>query len=125
MTDLFFAVLPDEIAARFSYLISLKPARWSKIDPWVAWNYLRSDSRVIVEWTSSCSDLLATREFSGHADAPVTVLRCGHDKPSLSRICLHEALVGNAAILEGFIAVVPGKLGLAINHDDGLCILHK
>jgi len=123
MSALFATFLPAELAERFSYLLSLKPARWHKIEPWEVWNHLRSP--LVSEWTESCAQLLASDAFRAHADAPATVLRCGHDRPDLAKQPLREALVGQAAVLEGFVCVVPGELGLAINHDGELCVLRK
>ena len=123
MNVLFTAFLPSELAERFSYLLSLKPARWGKIEPWEVWKHLRPPS--VTELSESCSGLLASDAFNGHADAPATVLRCGHDRPALNKMVLRDALIGPATVFEGFISVVPGRLGLAINHDGGLCILRK
>ncbi len=38
---------------------------------------------------------------------------------------MREALTGKAALLEGFISVVPAKLGVAKNHDGMLCLLSQ
>jgi hypothetical protein len=125
MATLFATFLPTEVAERFSYLLSLKPSRWGKIDPWEVWKHLRPGSPSVTESTESCAALLESSAFRAHAAAPATVLRCGHDRPFLGKLGLREALTGEDAVFEGFISVVPGKLGLAVNHDGGLCILRK
>jgi hypothetical protein len=121
MDALFAKFLPVEIASRFSGLLAMKPDRWSKIDPWKVWDVL--DTRRVVEWRKTSADLLASPFFTKHADALVTVLRCGHEQPGIDRIRLREALQGPSAVFEGFISVLPGKLGLAINHDAMVCTL--
>ena len=120
---LFGAFLPEDLASRFSELLSRDPKRWSKIDPWRVWEHI--DSEVISEWKQSAQALLATPAFSHHASAEVTVLRCGHERPKVERLPLVQALVGDSSVFEGFISVVPGKLAVAINHDGMLCVLHR
>ena len=122
MDALFAKFLPVEIASRFSGLLAMKPSHWSKIDPWKVWDVL--DGRRVVESQKPCAELLASPLLAKHFDELVTVLRCGHDQPALNRIPLHEALQGPSRVFEGFISVLPGKVGLAINHDGMICVLH-
>jgi len=124
MDALFTRFLPTDLASRFHNLLELKPDRWSKIDPGKVWGLL--DDQRIVECQETVVKLLATPLFAKHADSLVTVLRCGHETPNLERIRLRDALLGPSQVLEAFISIVPGQLGLAINHDGMLCILrHK
>lgn len=123
MTELFLTFLPGQVGSRFSRLIALEQERWRAIDPWRTWTYV--DSHSVLEWKGSIDDLLTSSPAANHASAKVTVLRCGHDAPSLQRLTLRDALIGEAAVFEGFISIVPGKLGIAINHDGMLCILAK
>ena len=123
MVALFSAFLPAELASRFSELLQLKPSHWQKIDPWRVWQYTGSGS--VVEWHGNVQTLLSSPPFLGHAVTQVTVLRCGHERPSIQRLPLQEALVGESAVFEGFISVVTGRLGLAINHDGMLCVLSR
>ncbi len=118
---LFSATLPAEIASRFSELLRLKPIRWSKIDPWRAWE--NSGCSTVTEWRGTAQELLTKSEFVTHAQSEVVVLRCGHEQPSIQMQKLQDALMGTSAVFEGFISVVPGRLGLAINHDGGWCVL--
>ena len=99
----------------------MKPAHWSKIDPYKVWDVLAP--RRVVEWRKTCADLLASPLFAKHADESVTVLRCGHAQPGIDRLRLRDALQSPSRIFEGFISVSPGKLGLAINHDGMICTL--
>jgi hypothetical protein len=121
LRELFAATLPSELAARFSELLGFNPSRWSKIDPWRTWQYL--DHQGVSEWTGRAQDLLTATKFSAHAQSEVTVLRCGHDQPSIQRQELRAALIGDSAVFEGFISVVTGRLGIAVNHDGGWCVL--
>jgi len=121
MDALFTKFLPAEIASRFSGLLAMKPNRWSKIDPWKVWDVLE-DPRV-VEWQRTWAELLASPMLAKHADVWVTVLRCGHEQSAMERLPLRDALHGPSRVFEGFVSVLPGKLGLAINHDGMICIL--
>jgi len=123
MAELFGVFLPSEVASRFSKILTLDPRRWKKIDPWRAWRLV--DSRSAVYWKGSVEELLASSPISNYASAQVTVLRCGHDAPSLERLPLQQALVGDSAVFEGFVSIVPGRVGVAINHDGELCVLSK
>ena len=118
---LFAATLPADLASRFSELLGFKPSRWNKIDPWRVWHHL--DLPTVAEWKGSAHELLSLAKFAANARSEVTVLRCGHEQPSLQRQRLQESLVGESAVFEGFISVVQGRLGLAINHDGGWCVL--
>ena len=118
---LFSATLPADLAGRFSELLGFKPSRWRKLDPWQVWHHL--DHPTVSEWKGSAQELLAAVKFAAHAESEVTVLRCGHERPGLSRQRLQDALLGESAVFEGFVSVVPGRLGLAINHDGGWCVL--
>jgi hypothetical protein len=121
MSALFAICLPVDVASRFSTLLSAKPSHWSKIDPWRVWQEVDSES--VTEWRGDIQSLLASPPLSKYSSAQVTLLRCGHDKPLLQRLSLSEALLGASAVFEGFVSVVPGKLGLAINHDRMVCVL--
>ena len=121
MDALFAKFLPVEIATRFSNILAMQPDRWSKIDPWKVWDVL--DARRVVEWRKTCADLLVSPLFAKHANELATVLRCGHEQPGIEKIRLRDALEGSSAVFEGFISVLPAKLGLAINHDGMVCTL--
>jgi len=121
LCSLFAATLPAEPAERFSELLGFKPSRWSKIDPWRVWHHLEHPE--VSEWKGSAQELLTAIQFAAHAQSEVTVLRCGHDQPALQKQRLRDALLGGSAVFEGFVSVVPGRLGLAINHDGGMCVL--
>jgi len=123
ISALFKAFLPNDLASRFCDLLSMSPTRWKKIDPWRVWDHVGSNS--ISEWRENVQGLLSSEKFSGRAEGQVAVLRCGHDHPSIERKSLQSALVGESAVLEGFISVLPGKLGIAINHDGEICVLSK
>lgn len=121
---LFFqAMLPAELAERFSELLTYHPRRWSKIDPWKVWEHLQPPR--IAEPNGKVETLLSVEPLADHAQRQVAVLRCGHESPKIESLSLTEALRGQSAVFEGFISVVPGKLGLAINHDGGLCLLRR
>lgn len=85
------------------------------------WKEVGSES--VTEWREGIQSLLASPPLSEYSTAQVTLLRCGHDKPLLQRLSMDEALLGSSAVFEGFVSVVPGKLGLAINHDGMVCLL--
>jgi hypothetical protein len=123
LSELFAVFLPQDMASRFSKLLALEPDRWEKIDPWRVWQHI--DSRSITEWQGSIQDLLTSSAVSGYSASLVTALRCGHDTPSIQRLTLTDALVGSSSVFEGFISIVPGKVGLAINHDGMICALSQ
>lgn len=118
---LFEAFLPADLASRYTELLRLKPARWKKIDPWRVWDHVNANS--VVPWPETTPSLLRSTRFALHADQEAVVLRCGHDHPAIERRSLGSALVGEAAVLEGFVSVRPGKLGLVVNHDGEICLL--
>ena len=120
---LFQAMLPGELAERFCELLAYHPRRWSKIDPWKVWEHIQASR--IIEINEKVEALLSVEPLAVHAQRQVAVLRCGHESPRLERLSLKEALRGQSTVFEGFISVVPGKLGLAINHDGGLCLLRR
>ena len=113
VSALFRAFLPNDLASRFSELLSMKSSRWKQIDPWRVWEHIDVQS------------LLSSPRFSKHAESQVAVLRCGHEHPSIERRSLQSALVGESALFEGFISVLPGELGVAINHDGEICVLSR
>lgn len=123
MSALFAAFLPPELASRFSGLLALKPSHWAKIDPWKVWQCM--DTTRTSEWHGSVQELMCSPKLAGRSADKVVVLRCGHDRVSLKTMPLHEALIGDAAVFEGFVSVVPGRLGIAINHDGMLCVLSR
>lgn len=123
LSALFKKFLPAEMASRFSELLAMKPERWKKIYPWRVWELVEAGS--ILEWKDSVQSLLASPRFAIHSESPALVLRCGHDRPSLERTSLSKALIGESAVLEGFISVLSGELGIVINHDGEICVLSK
>ncbi len=123
MSALFAVFLPPNLASRFSGLLSLKPSCRQKIDPWRVWKF--AGHGPVSEWRGSVQELLSSSLFSGHAATQVAVLRCGHDHSALRRMALRDALTGEAVVFEGFVSVVPGGLGIALNHDGMLCVLSR
>lgn len=122
---LFQAFYPPELASRWEALLSSKPQRWSKIDPWKTWELLPCTSGHLAEFTQNLNSLLHSPSFLKHAEAPVVALRCGHASPAIETLLLNAALLGERSVFEGFISIIPGKLGLAINHDGSVCVLEK
>jgi hypothetical protein len=123
MDALFSTFLPTELASRFSRLLAMKPAHWLKIDPGKVWGLV--DARRITDWSAPVGEILESPLFAKHANELVAVLRCGHDDAELHRIRLQDALLGPSAVFEGFVSIVPGRLGIAINHDGMLCTLKR
>jgi hypothetical protein len=121
LADLFRTFLSGPVADRCCTLLEMKPARWGGIDPWRAWDQLGTGR--VHEWKRSVKTLLTSPTFEPFVTREVTVLRCGHADPSLERIALRDALIGASSVFEGFVVVVPGELGLALNHDGDLCVL--
>lgn len=120
---MFRAFAPEHLE-RWSYLLTLKPARWSKITPMLAWPVAnQSDSSP----DSSISDLLRSPLLLPHATTPSVVLRCGHSgSPGIQTLPLSEIFPNGAwdfnIVFEGFVSVVPGKLALGLNHEGGACV---
>jgi len=121
LSALFSEFLPYELATRYCTALELKPHRWHQIDPWMTWHFVGPSG--ISEWHDGGEALLCTEPFCRLASSPVAVLRCGHDRAALERVALRDALVGDRAVCEGFVSVTPGQLGLAINHDGGICVM--
>lgn len=121
---LFAAMLPPAMAARFTGLLKMDPKRWGKIDPWRVWEQPPYGESHVSELRDRAS--LSSPVLRPFLDQPAVVLRCGHSSPpSLGREPLRGVLDNSSHVLEGFISVVRGKLGLAMNHDGGVCILQK
>jgi hypothetical protein len=120
---LFQATLPTQLADRFCGLLQLKSDRWRNIDPTKILDY--ENSREILEWKQSVSELLTSRMFGAFSGRTVLVLHCGHATPKVDSCLLSEALSGPRSVLEGFISVLPGELGLAVDHEGTLCVLRK
>ena len=119
---LFSAMLPIDLAARFDALLALSPELWSKIDPWRVWDKPPFGQSHVTELEDPESSPLLHARF----DSQVRVLRCGHSKsPGISEEPLRGILDGSSHVLDGFVSIDPGKFGLAINHDGGLCILRR
>ena len=119
---LFAAFLPRETADRFASLLDLEPRRWSKIDPWAVWGVKSSR---IVAWPRGLmfAQVHQWPAMAAMSNRSVAVLRCGHSSPSLSREPLADIFSGQSDILDGFVSVERGKLGLALNHSGGIRIL--
>ncbi len=126
MEAFFDAMLPPAIASRFSGLLAMKPEKWSKIDPWKVWEKPPFGEPHVSEWRAGRDDLLASPALRQHVNGSAVVLRCGHSSPpSIQRESLRAVLDESSHILDGFVSIAAGKLGLAINHDGGLCVLSK
>jgi hypothetical protein len=121
---LFSAMLPRPLAERFSSLLALNPERWGKIDPWRVWDKPPFGQPHITELKSETPQTFAP--FRNHLGAMVRVLRCGNSSnPSITEEPLRGVLDGSSHVLDGFVSVEPGRLGIAINHDGGMCALHR
>jgi hypothetical protein len=120
---LFTRFLPAEMASRFSGILSMKPERWRKIDPFRVWEEPPLGCGCVTEWDKPLTAMLQSPLFRPHLDRDVAVLRCGHNKPSLNRERLREVVTGESWVLEGFVSIVPGVFGLALNHDGEVCVL--
>jgi hypothetical protein len=122
---LFTQFLPSHMASRFSGLLSMKPERWSKIDPFRVWAVPPLENGCVTEWDRPLEAMLESPVFKPHLDKDVVVLRCGHAKPSLQRERLRKIVTGECWVFEGFVSVVPDALGLAMNHDGEICVLKR
>jgi hypothetical protein len=121
---LFSAMLPPPFAERFSTLLALKPNRWSKIDPWRVWDKPPFGQPHIIALKSETPQAFAPLKI--HLGSKVRVLRCGNStNPSITEEPLRGVLDGSSHVLDGFVSVDPGRLGIAINHDGGMCALHR
>jgi hypothetical protein len=121
---LFSAMLPPTMAERFSTLLALKPERWGKIDPWRVWDKPPFGQAHVTELRPEAPE--AFPPLTSHLDTMVRVLRCGSSSnPSIVDEPLRGVLDGSSHVLDGFVSVVPGRLGLAINHDGGICALRR
>jgi hypothetical protein len=108
---------------RWSYLLTRKPERWSKITPMLVWggpdpfkSYPNMPFR----------ELLASDPIGQFRMSPCVFLRCGHStSPGVQTLTLQEAFPAGhwnyAVIHEGFVSIVPGKLALGFNHEGGVC----
>ena len=123
MTELFSAMLSEAMASRFSRLLAMKPERWARIDPWKVWRDPPFSEPHVAEVTYR--EALMMPLLRPHLDRRVCVLRCGHSAPSLGREPLRGVLDNSSYVLDGFVSIVRGKLGIAINHDGRVCTLHK
>jgi hypothetical protein len=101
----------------------MKPDRWNKIDPYRGWEEPPFGCEYVSEWDKPLKAMLESPLFVPHLDKDVAVLRCGHNQPGLSREPLRKVVTGEAWVLEGFVSIVPGVLGLAMNHDGEICVL--
>jgi hypothetical protein len=119
---LFTTFLPNR-AARFSELLDLDPRRWSKIDPWAAWDV--EECGRVVAWPRGLKFAEAHQwpAMACVAKTHVVVLRCGHSEPSLTREPLHGLFRGERFVLDGFVSITPGSLGLALNHSGDVKVL--
>jgi hypothetical protein len=121
---LFSAMLPPTIAERFSSLLALKPERWAKIDPWRVWDEPTFGQPHVTELRRESPE--AFPPLASHLGSMVRVLRCGNSSnPSIIEEPLRGVLDGSSHLLDGFVSVDTGRLGLAINHDGGICALRK
>lgn len=126
MDALFNAMLPQAMSSRFCGLLAMKPERWAKIDPWKVWEKPPFGQPQVSEWRGSRDELLASPTLRQYANGSAVVLRCGHSSPpSLQREALRAVLDESSHVDDGFVSITTGKLGLAINHDGGLCVLRK
>jgi hypothetical protein len=119
-----FKAFAPEHCERWSYLLALKPARWGKITPMLAWPVSDQFESYPNE---PLKEVLCSADFLRHATTPSVVLRCGHSpSPSVQTIALSEAFPNGEwdydIVFEGFISVVPGKLALGFNHEGGFCV---
>lgn len=125
LVRLFRAFYPGHLASRWESQLHSRPARWCKIDPWRTWTLERFGSAEMRALGESPASWLARPRIARHAQADVVVLRCGHSTPALETLTLAQALCGDRSLLEGFISIVPGRLGVVVNHDGDICILEK
>jgi hypothetical protein len=122
---LFTQFLPPKLASRFSGLLAMKPERWRHIDLFRVWEEPPLGGSGVSEWVEPLMAMLESPLFKPHLNRDVVVLRCGHNQPSIRRECLRELITGKSNVLEGFVSIIPGALGLAMNHDGEVCVLNR
>jgi hypothetical protein len=127
--SLFESFFPDDLASRWSALLLHTPVRWAKIDPWKVWSVI--DASCMDDWRGTfdpkTKQIIWDNRIALYRTNRAVVLACGHSKPVLHEIELESAFGANCpnAFLEGFISIIPGKLGLAINHDGEVIVLQR
>jgi hypothetical protein len=87
------------------------------------------DLSCMSQWQGSIDpktkEMIWDRRVMPYQSKQIVVLACGHSRPLLHAVNLEAALpaAGAGALLEGFVSVVPGKLGLVVNHDGEIIVL--
>ena len=126
-TALFQRIAPA-YAERWTTLLQGKPAKWQKIKPWRVWPcdvYGSQPPRM--EWAAMVDQAIALAQ--AHKVREVHVLACGHSSESVETLALSQlkerlCLDGPGGwVLEGFVSLIPGKLGLATNHEGGYWLI--
>jgi len=120
---LFEVFLPVN-ADRFSELLERDPKHWRKIDPWAAWDIKKSP--LITPWPRGLMFAKVASKWPAMArycGKTVAVLRCGHSEPSLTHEPLGSIFSGQSHILDGFVSIEPGVLGLVLNHSGDVIVL--
>jgi hypothetical protein len=126
---LFQALIPQVLASRWEKLASQKPSQWKKIDPWKVWAHF--DSSCMDEWRGEfdqrTKQIVWDERIEPYRNSKVVVFACGHSKPALFETDLASTfgVAGPHGFIEGFVSIIPGKLGLALNHDGEIIVLRR
>ena len=124
---LFDVFLPSDLVSRWAGIALKTPARWSRIDPWKVWALF--DQSCMDHWQGTVDrktgHIIWDSRIAPYRMNRVVVLACGHSKPVLHEVIL-DSVIGSKSphsFLEGFISIIPGKLGLAVNHNGEIIVL--
>lgn len=126
---LFGAFLPQDLALRWARLASRTPSHWKKIDPWKVWEHF--DPSCMDEWQGTVDQKTKQigwdKRIEPYLNKKVVVFTCGHSKPWLFEAELISTMSSSNLhwFLEGFVSIVPQKLGLACNHDGETIVLQR
>jgi hypothetical protein len=126
---LFQAFMRQDLASRWEKLASQKPSQWEKIDPWKVWAHF--DSSCMDEWRGKFDQrtkkIVWDDRIEPYRNSKVVVFACGHSKPALFETDLASTfdVAGPHGFLEGFVSIIPSKLGLALNHDGEVIVLQR
>jgi hypothetical protein len=126
---LFGAFLPEDLASRWARLASRTPSHWHKIDPWKVWKHF--DPLFMDEWQGKfdqgTKQVVWDERIKPYQNSKVVVFACGHSKPALFEAELISTMGVSSphSFLEGFVSIVPKKLGLVCNHDGEIIVLQR
>jgi hypothetical protein len=119
------AFIDGQIKNRWEYIFSKKLHRWKSLDPYQLWKSSEKAMQLSHNFEGNINNFFIDYNLVSNSSSEVSIVRFGHDEPSITQSTFQAALIGDKSPLEGFIIFKPKDFVVCITHEDDVRVFES